>query len=64
MDNDSGIADVGQAIQSGFLTAPEWVREMGFGVGMGLLNIRASADVMGLDSAADVGTNLWRLSLC
>jgi CBS domain-containing protein/anti-sigma regulatory factor (Ser/Thr protein kinase) len=57
-DNGPGIADVEQAMQIGFSTAPEWVREMGFGAGMGLPNIQACADVMRLDSKAGEGTRL------
>ncbi|HSJ54883.1 MAG TPA: hypothetical protein VLC52_14165, partial [Anaerolineae bacterium] len=42
----------------GFSTAPEWIREMGFGAGMGLLNIKRCADEMTLESSAGVGTRL------
>jgi anti-sigma regulatory factor (Ser/Thr protein kinase) len=45
-------------MQPGFSTAPEWVREMGFGAGMGLPNIQACADEMELDSTVGVGTRL------
>jgi CBS domain-containing protein/anti-sigma regulatory factor (Ser/Thr protein kinase) len=58
IDNGPGIPDIEQAMQPGFSTAPEWVREMGFGAGMGLPNIKACADVMRLDSTVDVGTHL------
>lgn len=58
IDSGPGIPDIEQAMQPGFSTAPEWVREMGFGAGMGLPNIQACADVMRLDSTVGVGTRL------
>ena len=58
IDNGPGILDIEQAMQPGFSTAPEWVREMGFGAGMGLPNIQACVDVMRLDSTPGVGTRL------
>jgi CBS domain-containing protein len=58
LDKGIGIPDVEQAMQPGFSTAPEWVREMGFGAGMGLPNIQACADEMKLESTVGVGTHL------
>jgi CBS domain-containing protein len=58
IDTGPGILDIDRAMQPGFSTAPEWVREMGFGAGMGLPNIQACADVMRLDSTLGVGTRL------
>ncbi len=58
LDKGPGIPDIEQAMQPGFSTAPEWVREMGFGAGMGLPNIKACADVMRLESTVGVGTHL------
>ncbi len=57
-DKGPGIADIEQALQPGFSTAPEWVRELGFGAGMGLCNIQKSADEMDLRSEVGKGTNL------
>lgn len=57
-DSGPGIVDIEQAMQPGFSTAPEWVREMGFGAGMGLSNIQNCADVMRLESEVGVGTRL------
>lgn len=57
-DRGPGIADIEQALQPGFSTAPEWIREMGFGAGMGLLNIKHCTDGMKLDSKPGVGTRL------
>jgi CBS domain-containing protein/anti-sigma regulatory factor (Ser/Thr protein kinase) len=58
IDKGDGIPDVEQAMQPGFSTAPDWVREMGFGAGMGLPNIKACADDMRLESTVGVGTHL------
>jgi CBS domain-containing protein/anti-sigma regulatory factor (Ser/Thr protein kinase) len=57
-DNGPGISDIERALQPGFSTAPEWIREMGFGAGMGLLNIKHCTDGMKLDSKVGVGTRL------
>ncbi len=58
IDAGPGIADVEQAMQPGFSTAPEWVRELGFGAGMGLANIKKCADEMDLKSTVPEGTRL------
>lgn len=58
LDKGPGIPDIEQAMQPGFSTAPEWVREMGFGAGMGLPNIKSCADEMQLESTVGVGTHL------
>jgi CBS domain-containing protein/anti-sigma regulatory factor (Ser/Thr protein kinase) len=57
-DTGPGIEDIEQAMRPGFTTAPEWIREMGFGAGMGLLNIQRCADKMKLESKVGVGTRL------
>jgi CBS domain-containing protein len=58
LDKGPGIPDVELAMQPGFSTASEWVREMGFGAGMGLPNIKACTDEMKLDSTVGIGTHL------
>lgn len=58
VDSGPGIADVQQALQAGFSTAPDWIRELGFGAGMGLSNIKACSDSMKLESQLGVGTRL------
>jgi anti-sigma regulatory factor (Ser/Thr protein kinase) len=58
LDKGPGIADIEQAMQPGFSTAPTWVQEMGFGAGMGLPNIQACSDEMKLESKVGVGTHL------
>jgi len=57
-DGGPGIADVELALQPGFSTAPDWIRELGFGAGMGLSNVRACADQMTLTSKVGEGTRL------
>jgi CBS domain-containing protein/anti-sigma regulatory factor (Ser/Thr protein kinase) len=58
VDKGPGIPDIEQAMEPGFSTAPDWVRELGFGAGMGLPNIKACADKMDLKSIVGVGTHL------
>ncbi len=57
-DSGPGIPDVEKALEPGYSTAPEWVRELGFGAGMGLNNIRKCASKMGLRSTMGKGTQL------
>ncbi len=58
VDRGPGIDDIDKALQPGFSTAPDWIRELGFGAGMGLNNIKACADDMKLESQLGVGTRL------
>jgi CBS domain-containing protein/anti-sigma regulatory factor (Ser/Thr protein kinase) len=58
VDQGPGIPDIQKAMEPGFSTAPDWVREMGFGAGMGLPNIQNCADEMRLKSTVGVGTRL------
>jgi anti-sigma regulatory factor (Ser/Thr protein kinase) len=57
-DSGPGIPDIQKALQPGYSTAPEWVRELGFGAGMGLENIRKCASRMDLKSTVGKGTQL------
>jgi len=57
-DEGPGIPDVELAMQEGYSTAPAAVREMGYGAGMGLPNIRKSADSFILDTCPGSGTKL------
>lgn len=57
-DRGPGIPDIEQAMKPGYSTAPDWVRELGFGAGMGLPNIKSCADEMKLESTVGVGTHL------
>ena len=58
IDYGPGIPDTELAMKPGYSTAPEWIRELGFGAGMGLSNINRCADEMHLDSAPGRGTRL------
>lgn len=58
LDDGPGIPDIEKAMQPGFSTAPEWVREMGFGAGMGLNNIQNCSDEMKLESTVGAETHL------
>lgn len=58
MDEGPGIPDIGLAMQAGYSTAPERIRELGFGAGMGLLNIKRCVDKMTLESSPEKGTKL------
>jgi anti-sigma regulatory factor (Ser/Thr protein kinase) len=57
-DNGPGIENIERAMEEGFSTATEEVRQMGFGAGMGLPNIRKNSDRMVLTSTPGVGTRL------
>ncbi len=58
VDHGPGIDDLEKVLQPGYSTAPQWIRDMGFGAGMGLANIRRCSDVMTLTSAPGAGTRL------
>lgn len=58
IDHGPGIPDVERAMQPGYSTAPDWVRELGFGAGMGLANMKKCADKMELKSSIPDGTHL------
>ena len=57
-DDGPGIPDVELALTPGYSTAGDWVRELGFGAGMGLCNIKRWADEMSLNSVVGKGTLL------
>ncbi|MEW6134827.1 MAG: anti-sigma regulatory factor [Bacteroidota bacterium] len=57
-DRGPGIADIELAMQEGYSTASPEVREMGFGAGMGLPNIRKNTDVLNIESTPGKGTNV------
>lgn len=60
-DDGPGIEDVELAMTPGYSTATNEVREMGFGAGMGLINIKRCVDEMRLISSKDQGTNLYMI---
>ena len=57
-DHGPGIADVEKAMQEGWSTAPDNVRSLGFGAGMGLPNMKKYSDEMTIDSVVGQGTTL------
>jgi len=57
-DTGPGIPDVDKAMEPGYSTAPDWVRELGFGAGMGLLNIKNCSDNFKIESTIGKGTVL------
>jgi anti-sigma regulatory factor (Ser/Thr protein kinase) len=58
VDVGPGIPDIEKAMQAGYSTASAKVREMGFGAGMGLQNIKNNADNLTINSEVGVGTTL------
>ncbi len=57
-DNGPGIPDIEKAMQEGYSTASSKVREMGFGAGMGLPNMKKNADVLEVSSKVGEGTRV------
>ena len=57
-DTGPGIPDIDKAIEEGYSTASEKVRELGFGAGMGLPNIKRNSDFMNIESQVGVGTKV------
>ena len=57
-DDGPGIPDISLAMQEGYSTATPEMREMGFGAGMGLPNIRRNSDGFEITSEAGRGTRL------
>lgn len=55
-DEGQGIEDIELAMQEGYSTASEEIREMGFGAGMGLPNIKKNVDKLKIESEVGVGT--------
>jgi CBS domain-containing protein/anti-sigma regulatory factor (Ser/Thr protein kinase) len=58
VDHGPGIDNLQQVLQPGYSTAPQWIRDMGFGAGMGLANIKRCSDMMTLLSEPGGGTRL------
>ena len=57
-DDGPGIPDIGLALQEGYSTASDYIREMGFGAGMGLPNIKRCADIFHIDTEVGKGTTI------
>ena len=58
-DKGPGIPDVELAMKEGYSTAPDNVRSLGFGAGMGLPNIKKYTDDMKIDSVVGEGTTMY-----
>lgn len=57
-DKGPGIEDLDRAFQAGYSTATEEIREMGFGAGMGLNNVKKYADELNVETEAKKGTKI------
>lgn len=57
-DKGPGIPDIELAMQSGYSTAPDTVRSLGFGAGMGLPNMKKYSDYMDIQTKIGVGTTV------
>ena len=57
-DKGPGIPDIDKAMQAGFSTAPDNVRNLGFGAGMGLPNMKKNTDSINIETKIGVGTKV------
>ena len=57
-DVGPGIPDVNLAMQAGYSTAPDEIRSLGFGAGMGLPNMKKYTDEMNIETEIGVGTKI------
>ena len=57
-DHGPGIPDVPLAMQEGYSTAPDAIRSLGFGAGMGLPNMKKYSDEMEIETQLGVGTKI------
>jgi anti-sigma regulatory factor (Ser/Thr protein kinase) len=57
-DHGPGIVDIDKAMRAGYSTAPDNARELGFGAGMGLPNMKKNSDEMKLESKVGIGTTV------
>ena len=58
-DTGPGIEDLDLALTPGYSTAPEWATDLGFGAGMGLINMRKNADQFEIASRIGEGTRVY-----
>ena len=58
IDQGPGIPDVGKAMEEGFSTAGDMARDLGFGAGMGLPNIKRYSDDMSIETKVGAGTTV------
>ena len=59
VDQGPGIPDLDLAMQPGYSTASDELREMGFGFGMGLPNMKKNADEFRIESEVGKGTSVY-----
>lgn len=59
IDEGPGIPDIDLALQEGYSTASDEMREMGFGFGMGLPNMKKNSDAFRIESAVGKGTKVF-----
>ncbi len=57
-DTGPGIKDIDKAMQEGYSTAPDEIRSLGFGAGMGLPNMKRHTDSIDIQSTVGVGTRI------
>ena len=57
-DKGPGIKNIEQAMQEGFSTAPDAIRSLGFGAGMGLPNMKRYSDELNISSIVGEGTTI------
>ncbi|MCQ2517195.1 MAG: ATP-binding protein [Lachnospiraceae bacterium] len=57
-DKGPGIPDIDKAMEAGYSTAPDNVRNLGFGAGMGLPNMKKNSDEMNIETQIGVGTTV------
>ena len=58
LDSGPGIPDIDKAMQAGYSTAPDNIRSLGFGAGMGLPNMKKYSDDMKIETELGVGTTV------
>jgi anti-sigma regulatory factor (Ser/Thr protein kinase) len=58
-DEGPGIPDINQALQEGYSTASDEMRELGFGFGMGLPNMKKNSDEFRIESEVGKGTRVF-----
>ena len=57
-DHGPGIADISLAMKEGYSTAPDHIRSLGFGAGMGLPNMKRYTDEMNIETELGKGTKI------
>ena len=57
-DRGPGIPDIEKAMEAGFSTAPDDIRSLGFGAGMGLPNMKKYTDSINIETEVGVGTTV------